>query len=88
MCDDCFRIPVLFLALFRWGVYDVLDASASDASHLYLEPAADPGAPDIEVGQPALLASGGISRAWGVFVWGGLRVMDVTWDSGFNVFYR
>ena len=58
MCDDCFRIPVLSFASIKWGVYDALDASASDASHFYLEPAADHGAPDLEVGQPALPALG------------------------------
>jgi len=57
--DDCFRIPVLSLASIRWVVYDALDVSASDASHFYLEPPTDHGAPDLEVGQPALIALGG-----------------------------
>ena len=53
------------MALLRWGVYGAMYASASHASHLYLEPAVDHGAPDLEVGQPALPALSGYLQGMG-----------------------
>ena len=38
----------------------------------------------LKLGSPHSPHSAGISRASDVSVWGGLRSMDVRWDSGFK----
>ncbi len=42
----------------------------------------------LKLGSPHFLHSAGISKVWGVPVWGGSRSMDVRLDSGFKGVYR